>query len=86
MKRIGGLLQYQLHVLLEVFDLEQSVSCTRGTYCHNCMMENPRTQISELHVDIFRDTADYQCWKVNFKRLMYAPTLDVLQSQIEDNV
>ena len=30
-------------------------------------MDNPRTQISELHVDKFRDTADSQCSKVNFK-------------------
>ena len=38
-----------------------------GTYSQNCMMENPRNQISDLHFDKFPDSADVQCWKTNFK-------------------
>ena len=38
-----------------------------GTYPQICMMEFPRTRISELHFGKFPDSVDFQCWKVNFK-------------------
>ena len=38
-----------------------------GTYPQNCMIENPRSQISDLHFDKFLDTSGFQCWKTNFQ-------------------
>ena len=38
-----------------------------GTYPQNCMVENPRNQISDLHFDKSPGTSDFQCWKTNFK-------------------
>ena len=46
------------------------------------MVENPRNQISELHVDKFPETSDSQCWKTSFKTEVCAcsgcPTLAML--------
>ena len=48
---------------------------TGGTYSQNCMMENPRNQISELHFGEFPDSADLQCWKVNVKTEVCADSM-----------
>ena len=29
-------------------------------------MENPRNQISDVRVDKFQNSVDFQCWKLNF--------------------
>ena len=58
---------------IQLLDLPEKHStwnpCNRtgGTSSQNCMMENPRNQISELHVDKFPESANFQCRKVNFK-------------------
>ena len=33
----------------------------------DCMVELPRNQVSEMHVDKFRNSSTLQCWKTNFK-------------------
>ena len=38
-----------------------------GTCSHNGMMDYPRFQISEMHLGKFRDSLEFQSWKVNFK-------------------
>ena len=40
---------------------------TGGTYSHSGMMNYPRFPISELHLGKFRDSMEFQSWKVNFK-------------------
>ena len=39
---------------------------TGEAYPQNCLMENPRNQISDLHFDKFPYSSDFQCWKTNF--------------------
>ena len=36
---------------------------TEGTFSQNCVMENPRNSITELHFCNFPDSGDFQCWK-----------------------
>ena len=38
-----------------------------GAYPQTCLIELPRNQIPELHVDKFHDASCFQCWKTNFK-------------------
>ena len=66
-KRTAGFYNIHSSFCPEVLHLESSVSYIGRTYSQNCMMENPRNQISEVHFDKFQDSVDFQCWKVNFK-------------------
>ena len=40
---------------------------TGGTYSKNCMLENPRNQISELHFGTFPDSADFSVLEGQFQ-------------------
>ena len=42
-------------------------SQVEGAYPKNCMVELPRTQVSEVHFDEFPDPPTFQCWKTKFK-------------------
>ena len=42
-------------------------SHTQGAYSQNCMVDQPRNQVSEMHFDKFPDPSTFQCWKTSFK-------------------
>ena len=42
------------------------LSHAQGTYRQNCVIELQKNQISELHLDKFPDTSDFQCRITNF--------------------
>ena len=42
-------------------------SHAEGAYPQNCMVEQPRNQVSEMHFDKFPDPSTFQCWKRSFK-------------------
>ena len=46
----------------EVFNLE-SFSHGEGAYPQNCMVEQPKNQVSEMHFEKFLDPSTFQCWK-----------------------
>ena len=42
-------------------------SHVEGAYPQNCMVEQPRNQVSEMHFDKFPAPSTCQCWKTSFK-------------------
>ena len=38
-----------------------------GAYPQNCMVQQPRNQVSDMHFDKFPNPATFRCWKTNFK-------------------
>ena len=42
-------------------------SHAEGTYPQNCMFEQPRNQVLEMHFDKFPDPSTFQCWTTCFK-------------------
>ena len=42
-------------------------SHAEGAYPQNCMDEQPRNQVPEMHFDKFPDPFTIQCWKTSFK-------------------
>ena len=42
-------------------------SHAEGIYPQNCMFEQPRNQVLEMHFDKFPDPSTFQCWKTSFK-------------------
>ena len=49
---------------------------TGGTLSHSGMIDNPRFQISELHLGKFPNPMEFQSWKVNFKTEVCTRTAD----------
>ena len=56
-----------LLVCKEVFNLKSSLSCGRSLSAKLCMLEQPRNQVSEIHIDKFIDPRMFQCGKTSFK-------------------
>ena len=42
-------------------------SHAEGAYPQNCMVEQPRNQVAEMHFDNFPDHSTFQGWKTSFK-------------------
>ena len=49
------------------FSTWNPLSHAEGAYPHNCMLEQPRNQVSEMHVDKFRNPSTFQFRKTSFK-------------------
>ena len=49
---------------------------TGGTYFHSGVVDCPRFPISELHQGKFRDSMEFQSWKVNLKTEVCSKTAD----------
>ena len=60
-------LQYLHRDLPGCFQLGILPLIAEGTYPQNYMVEQPRSQVSEKHVDQFHDLLTFQCWKTSFK-------------------
>ena len=54
-------------ICMAVFNLESFRSHAEGSHLQNCMVEQLRNQVSEIHVDKSRNPSIFQCWKMSFK-------------------
>ena len=49
------------------FSTWNPVSHAAGAHPQNCMFEQPRSQVSDMHFDRFPDLSTVQCWKTSFE-------------------
>ena len=68
--------QFLLHVLIRALHTWIRACRTGGTYSLDDVMDDPRIQISELHLGKFHDSMECQSWKVNFKTEVCSKSAD----------